>query len=97
LIDLLRQQGITTGTYSVGRVKYGGLKPSQLHRLKQLERKNTELNKIVADQALDIRMLKAVNSKNSWGSQLGSPRGLPARKLSGERSTNLQAAAFGRE
>jgi putative transposase len=40
------------------------LETSQLQRLKQLERENTELKKIVADQALDIRMLKDVNSKN---------------------------------
>jgi putative transposase len=32
--------------------------------LRQLERENNELKKIVADQALDIRMLKDVNSKN---------------------------------
>ncbi len=36
----------------------------QLQRLRQLERENNELKKIVADQALDIRMLKDVNSKN---------------------------------
>lgn len=44
--------------------RYGGLEPSQLRRLKELERENGQLKKIVADQALDIQMLKDINSKN---------------------------------
>ena len=64
LPDLLREHGISSGTLYRWKSKYGGLEPSQLHRLKQLERENNELKRIVADQALDIRMLKDVNSKN---------------------------------
>jgi putative transposase len=64
LPDVLRQHGIAAGTYYRWKSKYGGLDPSQLRRLKELERENGELKKIVADQALDIRMLKDVNSKN---------------------------------
>lgn len=64
LPDVLRTHGISSGTFYRWKSKYGGLEPSQLHRLKQLERENNELKKIVADQALDIRMLKDVNSKN---------------------------------
>jgi putative transposase len=36
---------------------------SEVKRLKELERENTELKQIVAEQALDIRMLKDINSK----------------------------------
>ena len=36
---------------------------SEVKRLRELERENAELKKIVAEQALDIRMLKDVNSK----------------------------------
>ena len=64
LPDLLRQHGIASGTFYRWKSRYGGLEPSQLQRLRQLERENNELKKIVADQALDIRMLKDVNSKN---------------------------------
>ena len=64
LPDLLRQNGIAAGTYYRWKSKYGGLDPSQLRRLKELERENTQLKQIVADQALDIRMLKDVNAKN---------------------------------
>ena len=38
-----------------------GLKPSQLQRLKALKRENSERKKLVADQALDIRMLKDIS------------------------------------
>ena len=64
LPDLLRQHSISSGPYYRWKSRFGGLETSQLQRLKQLERENTELKKIVADQALDIRMLKDVNSKN---------------------------------
>ena len=36
---------------------------SEVKRLKELERENTELKKMVAEQALDIRMLKDINAK----------------------------------
>ena len=42
--------------------KYGGIEVSDAKRLKELERENAEL-KMVAEQALDIRMLKDVNSR----------------------------------
>ncbi len=64
LSDLLRQHGIASGTFYRWKSRHGGVESSQLARLRQLERENNELKKIVADQALDIRMLKAVNSKN---------------------------------
>jgi putative transposase len=64
LPELLREHGIAIGTYYRWRSKYGGLELSQLRRLKELERENSELKKIVAEQALDIRVLKDVNSKN---------------------------------
>ncbi len=61
---MLRAHGISSGTYYRWKSKYGGLEPNQLHRLKQLERENNELKKVVADLTLDVRMLKDVNSKN---------------------------------
>ena len=43
--------------------KFGGMEVSEAKRLRELERENGELKKIVAEQTLDIRMLKDVNSK----------------------------------
>ena len=62
--DLLRKHGISQGTYYKWKSKYGGLESNQLKRLRALERENNELKKMVAEQALDIRILKDVNSKN---------------------------------
>ena len=45
------------------RSKYGGLEVSEAKRLKQLEEENGKLKRIVADQALDITMLKDLVGK----------------------------------
>ena len=44
--------------------RYGGMKSEEAKRLKQLEDENRRLKQLVADQALDIQMLKHVNSIN---------------------------------
>jgi len=64
ITELLRKHGICQGTYYKWKSKYGGMEANQLKRLKELERENNQLKKMVAEQALDIRMLKDVNSKN---------------------------------
>ncbi|AHE27135.1 transposase [Burkholderia pseudomallei] len=45
------------------RTKYGGLSPSELRRLKQLEEENAKLKRLVADLSLDKAMLQDVLSK----------------------------------
>lgn len=62
--DLLRKHGIAQQTYYRWKSKYGGLELSEAKRLKQLEEENRRLKRIVADQVLDIQMLKDVASKN---------------------------------
>lgn len=62
--ELLREHGIAAPTYYRWKSKYGGLELSQLRRFKELEAENGRLKRIVADQALDIVMLKDLNSKN---------------------------------
>lgn len=64
LPDVLREHGIAAPTYYRWKSKYGGLELNQLRRLKELETENSRLKRIVADQALDIVMLKDINSKN---------------------------------
>ena len=61
--DLCRQHGISAGTYYAWKAKYGGLEVSEAQRLKQLEEENRKLKRIVADQALDLVMLRDVVSK----------------------------------
>ena len=61
--DLCRQHGISSATFYAWRSKYGGMDVSDAKRLKQLEEENARLKRIVADQALDITMLKDVLGK----------------------------------
>ncbi len=57
------EHNITEQTFYRWRRKYGGMEVSEAKKLKDLERENTELKRMVAEQALDIRMLKDLNSK----------------------------------
>ncbi len=57
-----RQLGVTAQTYSRWRKEYGGMRVGQAKRLKDLEKENTQLKKIVADLVLDMAILKDVAS-----------------------------------
>ena len=59
-----KRLGVTTNTYYRWRKEYGGLKVSQARRLKELERENIRLKKIVADKELDIAILREVAEGN---------------------------------
>jgi putative transposase len=61
--DVCRKHNVSEQTFYRWKSKYGGMDVSEVKRLKDLERENVELKQIVAEQALDIRMLKDVNSK----------------------------------
>ena len=62
--DLCRKYGMSQPTYYQWKAKFGGLEVSDVRRLKGLEEENRRLKKLVADQALDIQVLKEINSKN---------------------------------
>ena len=62
--ELCRKHGISDATFYKWKDKYGGLTVSEVRRLRALEEENRRLKQIVADQALDIRALKEINSKN---------------------------------
>lgn len=62
--DLCRKYGMSDATYYNWKAKYAGLSVSELKRLKALEEENRRLKQIVAEQALDIRALKELLSKN---------------------------------
>jgi hypothetical protein len=55
-----RQLEITESTWHRWRNQYGGMKANDAKRLKELEKENASLKRIVANQALDIDMLKFV-------------------------------------
>lgn len=61
--EVCRKMGISDATFYNWKKKYGGLGPSEVRRLKQLEEENTRLKKLVADLSLDKAMLQDVLSK----------------------------------
>jgi putative transposase len=61
--EVIRKLGITEQTFYRWRRKYGGLGPSELRRLKQLEEENRKLKTMVADLSLDKAMLQEVIEK----------------------------------
>jgi putative transposase len=62
--DLCRKYGMSDATYYNWKARYAGLTVSELKRLKALEEENKRLKQIVGEQALDIRALKDLLSKN---------------------------------
>jgi len=61
--DVMRKYGVSIASYYTWRRKYGGMELSEMKRLRELESENSKLKRIVADQMLDIVMLKDINSK----------------------------------
>jgi putative transposase len=63
--EACRQVEVSEHTYYRWRKQYGGIRVDEARRLKDLERENTRLKRLVADQALDISILKEAASGNS--------------------------------
>lgn len=64
LVEVLRQLEVSEATWNRWRAQYGGMKADEAKRLKQLEGENQRLKKLVAEQALDIDMLKELAEGN---------------------------------
>jgi putative transposase len=62
--DVCREIGITQQTYYRWRNKYGGMSPDMVKQLRELQKENSRLRKVVADYALDIAILKEVAQGN---------------------------------
>jgi len=63
--EVCKLLGITEQTYYRWRQKYGGMKPEMAKQLKTLEKENARLKKMVAEQALDMEILKEA-AKGNW-------------------------------
>ena len=62
--EVCRQLEVSENTYYRWRREYGGLEVDQVKRLKELEKENQRLKKLVAEQALDNAILKEVTRGN---------------------------------
>ena len=63
IAETCRQYGVSEQTIYRWRSKYGNLEESEIRRLKDLEEENRRLKKIVADQAMDIDVMKDALAK----------------------------------
>lgn len=61
--QVAKKHGITETTLFRWRKRFGGLTPSQATELRHLQHENARLKKLVAQQALDMDILKEINSK----------------------------------
>jgi len=64
LAEVLRALEISEATWNRWRARYGGMSATQAKRLRELEAENARLKKLVANQALDIDMLKELAEGN---------------------------------
>jgi putative transposase len=64
LAEILRVLEISEATWNRWRSQYGGMKASEAKRLRELEAENARLKKLVANQALDIDLLKELAEGN---------------------------------
>lgn len=60
--EVCKAIGVTDQTYYRWKKEYGGMRTDQAKRLKELERENARLRKVVADLTLDMEILKEANS-----------------------------------
>jgi len=61
--EISRRLGVSAATFYKWKQKYGGLMPSEMRRLRQIEEENKALRRMVADLSLDKQMLQDVLSK----------------------------------
>jgi putative transposase len=81
--EVLRRHGVTPHTYYRWKTKFAGMEVSDARRLRQLEEENRRLKRVVAQQALDIHVLKEILGQN--GPQR-LQRGVPLPACNGSRS-----------
>jgi transposase-like protein len=62
--QMSRQLGVTEQTYYRWRKEYGGMRVEQAKRLRELEKENAQLKKLVADLSLNNAILKEVSKGN---------------------------------
>src|SRR5450755_3314831 len=63
--EAAKELGISEQTYHRWRNRYGGMKANEAKRLKELERENQQLKRIVADQVLENQALKEI-ARGNW-------------------------------
>ena len=61
---LCREKGISEATFYAWRKKFGGMQVRETQRLRELEKENARLKRLLAERDLEIDLLKDITSKN---------------------------------
>ena len=64
LSDLCKEKGISENTFYTWRKKFGAIQAGEVKRLRELEKENARLKRLLAERDLDIDILKELNAKN---------------------------------
>ena len=64
IIEVCREKSISEATFYAWRKKFGGLQTRDVQRLKDLEKENARLKRLLAEKVVEIDCLKEVASKN---------------------------------
>ncbi len=64
ITEVSKKLGVSENTFHRWRAQYGGMRTTEARRLRDLEKENARLKKIVADQAIDISILREVARGN---------------------------------
>jgi putative transposase len=65
IADLCQEKGISQNTFYTWRKKFQGMQTGEVKRLRELEKENARLKRLLAERDLDIDILKEVAQKNS--------------------------------
>jgi len=64
IVALCKEKGITENTFYAWRKKFAGMQTNEVKRLRELERENARLKRLLAERDLDIDILKELTQKN---------------------------------
>jgi putative transposase len=89
--ELCRRHGISSATLYAWREKFGGMEVSDARRLRELERENAKLKRLLADQMLDNAAMRELLAKTGDAHGKAQSRGLSTKRTRSERATQLSA------
>ena len=64
--QLCKDHGVNLNTFYIWRRKYAGLQTEDLRQMRELERENAQLKRLLAERDLEIDAVKALFRKNGW-------------------------------
>ena len=64
IIEICRERGISEATFYAWRKKFGGMQTRDVQRLKELEKENARLKRLLAERDLELDVVKEALSKN---------------------------------